>query len=466
MNKAFKKWTTVVLAVVLTVAFMPAGFGALGVDAPGVDKAYADNPEQTETENSELNGYITGLSSGKAQTGSTLSLSLEPYSVIYHFIGADPGAYLQWELWNGSTVESTKKITDSDKTFTVPDLAGGKSVRLCIVSSESNKIRSTAIKIPLIINIKSGPSITGLRYDSLSLLKKNMTVDLSGYGAYNTNANSSYKYQDTKIIKLYSNGKYFGTKSTDGSSIVFHNVPVKYNANNAIKVEIYMNLEGNTISGGSKTYTVPGGKLGKNTVRATKISKKKVIVKWSGVAGASGYYLYMGKKKIKTLSASKRKYTVNKKNAYKYRYKVVPYIKAGTKKYKGTSSAPKPKKNQLKLNRSTNYGSASYSTCPFRITKISLKGNVYTITGYAVNNRIYPMKKYKNFKLALYIDGKKAFSKKWSSKKINVKESSSKKIVIKVRGRAGVDLANYNTISYTEGGTPVWMWHGKVMKPL
>lgn len=41
MNKVFKKWTTVVLAVVLTVAFMPAGFGALGVDAPGVDKAYA-----------------------------------------------------------------------------------------------------------------------------------------------------------------------------------------------------------------------------------------------------------------------------------------------------------------------------------------------------------------------------------------------------------------------------------------
>lgn len=45
MKRMVKKWTTVLLAAVLAVAFMPAGFGVLGGDAPGsgpgVEKAYA-----------------------------------------------------------------------------------------------------------------------------------------------------------------------------------------------------------------------------------------------------------------------------------------------------------------------------------------------------------------------------------------------------------------------------------------
>ena len=103
-------------------------------------------------------------------------------------------------------------------------------------------------------------------------------------------------------------------------------------------------------------------------------------------------------------------------------------------------------------------------TCPFRMSKISLSGKTYTITGYAVNNRIWKMQLYKKLSLSLYVDGKKAFKKTLKNVKVNVGPSSSKKITVKVKGKAGMDLRNgvlYRSVSQT----PKWVFsNGREVK--
>lgn len=303
--------------------------------------------------------------------------------------------------------------------------------------------------------ITSGPSIDSV-FASKTILKKDITVNVSGYGAYFPEKDpSDVRYTYEKIVKLYRNGKLYGTRKTKDYQVVFKNVPVSYGKKDTFKVALFMNLEGNEVAGPSNTYYITSEKLGKNTVYATKISKNQAYLRWSGVSGAQGYLIYKGNKKVKTVKAKVYKCAIKKKGAGSGKYKVVPYVKSGKKVYKGKSNAAKLKANQITYNRSLNPSSHSYATCDFELTKVSLSGSTYTVTGYAVNNRIFTMKKYKSLKVGIYVDGKKGFMKTYKNYRVNVGDTRAKKIVLKIKGKAGLDLAHGN-ISLTVGEDPDW----------
>lgn len=305
------------------------------------------------------------------------------------------------------------------------------------------------------INVVSGPYFTGVQYKG-SLLNKTLYVNWMGsFQYYLSSAPSDYKTCDDIIIKLYVDGKLIATKTNSSGEVVFGNVKVKYNKTTNIKVAMSVKILGVEIAGPAKTYTISNSKLGKNKVFATKLNSKSVSLRWTGVVDAEGYYIYMGKKKIKTVSAKTNRVTIKKKKAGKSKFKVIPIVKSGKTVYKGSSNKAKPKSNVAKFSRSLNVRSYSYATCPYVITKVSLKGKTYTVTGYAVNNRIFKMKKYKTLSVILTVDGKKAFGKKFKNKKLNVKPTSVKKFSFKVKGKAGKDLANgrtYLSVNYD----PVW----------
>lgn len=306
------------------------------------------------------------------------------------------------------------------------------------------------------ILIDSGFSISGRpQFSGTTPLKTNITIYFSGTPYYHTNTDSDVK-EAKKKVKLSCNGKEVGTKIVTNYSVTFKNLPLKYNAKNEIILtKILSTPYGDFAAKTTNSYYYTTQKLTKPSLRVTKISKKNAHLVWGKVAGATHYWVYKGSKKIKELKG-KTAYTVKGKKAGASKYRVQAVIKSGGKVYKSAfSKLVKPAANVIKFNRSVNYTSTSYATCPFRITKISLSGKTYTVTGYAVNNRIFKMVKYKNLTAGLRVGGKKAFSKKYKNYKVNCKPSSSKKIVLKIKGRAGVDLRN-GTITYTEGGTPVW----------
>ena len=214
---------------------------------------------------------------------------------------------------------------------------------------------------------------------------------------------------------------------------------------------------GKEISGPTFPFTDQIDKLAKNKTYATAISSNKVSLKWAGVAGASGYYIYKGSKKIATVKASKRSYTVKKKGAAKSKYKVVPFIKSGGKAYKSGSNAAKPAKNVIKYNRSINPSAHSYCSCDFVVTKVELKGSTYYVTGYAVNNRIFKCNKYSKLTVSMRMGSKKLFSKTYKNMKLNVSPTSSKKITLKIKGKTGVDLAHASDMIFLDvSQTPKW----------
>lgn len=304
------------------------------------------------------------------------------------------------------------------------------------------------------IYIDQGPEITSVLYSS-GPVSKDITVNINGYCRYHTDSDSSIKYVYDKTVHLYSNGSLIGSQTTNANRVKFSNVPVKYGSNSDIKVEIVLDIEGTKITGKAFNYIIPGETLTAPSLSATRINSKEASLAWSYVKNANGYEVWKGNKKIKTVG-NVNKCSVKGKGAGKASYKVYAVLNHNNHSYKSAAAIAKPKKNEIIFRRSVNYKTTSYATCPFRITKISLKGNTYTVTGYAVNNRIFKMKKYKNLRVGLYANGKKAFKKKYKSKVINCKRSSSKKIVLKIKGKKGVDLRNSGGLSYIEGGTPVW----------
>lgn len=226
-------------------------------------------------------------------------------------------------------------------------------------------------------------------------------------------------------------------------------VPISYGTN-TITVALYSRINGEDYFQTAYDLTVKSASLPKNKVYATKISANKAIVRWTGSAGAKGYYVYKGKKKVKKVGASTRKVTIKSKGAGKAKYKVIPYI--GSKK--GKSTVMKAKANVLKRSISTYYKNYDYAKGQCVIKKISGSGKKYTITCYAINNRMFKLKKYKKITITVYADGKKLFKKTIKNKKVNVKEYGSKKFTIKARGKEG-DL-KHGSVTFSVSYTPYW----------
>ena len=91
---------------------------------------------------------------------------------------------------------------------------------------------------------------------------------------------------------------------------------------------------------------------------------------------------------------------------------------------------------------------------PFFVKKISLKGKTYTITGYAVNKRRLKLEKYHRLKIRVLSCGKTAFSKTWKDLSVNAGASSSKRLVLKAKGKAGLDL--HANCAYNAYWEPMW----------
>ena len=293
--------------------------------------------------------------------------------------------------------------------------------------------------------INEGPSINSVSYSGNSLLTKTFSVSTTSDTATYSIKEDSYKdlYRADCYMRLYKNGTAVATVKVSGNEAVFKNIAVTYGKNTSFKAQLLMRIPGiNDINGPSYSFTFKGGSIPNIKAFATKISKKKVYLRWQSVTGISGYYIYMGKKKVKTVGAKTTRKMISKKKAGKSKFKVVPFLKIGKSVYKSTSNKAKPKKNQAKWYRNLNVTSHRYATCDFEVTKISLSGKTYKVTGYALNNRIFKVKKYKSLKISLRVDGKKAFSKKFKNVKLNIGKEKKKKFTFKIKGKAGKDLAN------------------------
>ena len=359
---------------------------------------------------------------------------------------------------------------DGYETTVVPECVGNETLKLKVKASFKGKylcffihdpeggttnLNSETFKVvDGQIHVDGGPSF-GSIYGTKSFLKKNFTIGLNGYGTYRLNDESDVYTTYKKIVKLYRNGKLVGTQKTEGYEVVFKNIPVSYGKNDTFKAALFMDIEDVEVAGPTTTFKTTSEKVPNIKAFATKISAKKAYLRWQIVNGVTGYYIYMGKKKVKTVGAKTNKKMITKKKAGKSKFKVIPFVKVSGKVYKSSSNAAKPKKNQVKWSRNLSVKSYGYATCPFVVTKISLSGKTYTVTGYALNNRMWKVKKYKSLTVGLRVDGKKAFNKKFKNKKLNIKEYKKKKIVLKIKGKAGADLAN-GSVSLSVGQNPDW----------
>ena len=465
---------SIVAIATLSMLLLVGFFTGIGLKA---DYAYASRFVAAGGD-FDYNGIVSGLNgNGTADPGATLTVKLNDLESRAPGIKSAYGhgaIKIYWQI-AGSETEVNPDYSSADGgTFSIylDESYADKTITFFTSGNyDSTNYNNNAAPVKvnsLVAHIVKGPSIDSVKVGG-SPVSKIVQVYTGGYGEYYTinEYNTDYVYERTIVLSV--DGKQVASKTATHSSsssieVDFANVPVPYNKKCTLKVSLYMNILGTKVAGPSKSYTVSASSLGKNSVVATKISKRQAQVRWGGVAYATGYRIYQGSKMIKQVGSTTRTYAVKRAGAGSAKFKVVPILKSGSKVYTGTSTQAKPKSNVVSLHPSTSYRSASYMTCPFRMSKISLSGKTYTITGYAVNNRIWKMQLYKKLSLSLYVDGKKAFKKTLKNVKVNVGPSSSKKITVKVKGKAGMDLRNgvlYRSVSQT----PKWVFsNGREVK--
>lgn len=335
----------------------------------------------------------------------------------------------------------------------------GLYIRLYTIEKEAggtNSKSDSAVKVESVINVNSGPSF-GSAYRGKSTYGRQFTFEVNGWMECETQKAHNAITIKEKIVRLYRNGSLVGEERTGdyNGKVIFNDIDVSYDTKDSFKAQIFVKLGGSEVSGPVFNFEDQADQMSKNKVVATKLSSKKALLKWSGSSGASGYYIYKGSKKIAEVAAAKRSFTVSKSGAGKAKYKVVPFVKSGASIYTGKSGTAKPKTNAVKFKRSISPKSYSYCTCLFVVTKVELKGRTYIVTGYAVNNRIFKMNKYSKLSISMTADGKKAFSKTYKNLKVGVGASKSKKMTLKIKGKAGRDLAN-GSVYLTVTEKPKW----------
>ena len=279
---------------------------------------------------------------------------------------------------------------------------------------------------------------------------ESVTASPKGPGVATIHVRTSTDYSSC-YLEFYRNGAFHKQVHMQTYSNSF-DVPVTYAGVTTYTVKCYIMDGGQKVYGNEMSVKATSGRMGTVRLTCTKISPRVFSLKWHGATGPSGYYVYAGKKLIKKTSKTQLKY---KKKGGKKSFRVVPYVNIDGKRYTGLSSnKAKPKPNMARFSKSTYYKNYSYATCPFVIKKVSLKGKTYTIIGYAVNNRIFKMKKYHRLQIRVTSSGKTAFSKTWRNLSVNAGSSSAKRVVLKVRGKAGMDL--HADCHYYAHWEPIW----------
>ncbi len=151
MKAIGRKLCVILLAIITVVAFTPV------MDGP----AYAGGGGGSQLP--YLNNFIDDLNTdGTATEGKTISLLAGPNDLIGALYasgeaseleaamdnGSDP--YFRWEVWSGSDIETTKKVTASDYSFTVPSGSAGKTIILrlfCGTGPEDFQYASESVTI-------------------------------------------------------------------------------------------------------------------------------------------------------------------------------------------------------------------------------------------------------------------------------------------------------------------------------
>ena len=252
-------------------------------------------------------------------------------------------------------------------------------------------------------------------------------------------------------LEFYRDGTFYKQEYLQAPSGSFE-LPVAYIGVTTYTVKCYIMDGGQKVYGNEMSVNAKSGGMGKIKLTCTKINPRVVSLKWYGGNNPSGYYVYAGKKLIKNTSKIYFKY---KKKAGKKSFRVVPYADIEGKRYTGRSSnKAKPKPNVARFSKSNYYKDRSDAMCPFFVKKISLKGKTYTITGYAVNKRRLKLEKYHRLKIRVLSCGKTAFSKTWKDLSVNAGASSSKRLVLKAKGKAGLDL--HANCAYNAYWEPMW----------
>ena len=132
-----------------------------------------------------------------------------------------------------------------------------------------------------------------------------------------------------------------------------------------------------------KSVTAKTQKMGKTpTPKASKITKDSITLKWSEVAGATGYrvYQYKGGKWVKIKSVTTNSYTVKSlKNATTYKFRIKPYAKPASGTVWGSTSKTLSVKTTDPTKTKITYAAVTETTVTLKWSKVS------SATGYRLS---------------------------------------------------------------------------------
>ncbi len=132
-----------------------------------------------------------------------------------------------------------------------------------------------------------------------------------------------------------------------------------------------------------KSITAKTQKMGKTpTPKASKITKDSITLKWSKVAGASGYrvYQYKGGEWVKIKSVTTNTYTVTKlKSATTYKFRIKPYAKPASGTVWAATSSTLSVKTTDPTKTKITYAAVTDTTVTLKWSKVS------SATGYRLS---------------------------------------------------------------------------------
>ncbi len=232
-------------------------------------------------------------------------------------------------------VGKTSQITVTDNTGEITYSSDNTSVATV---NSSGKITAKA----------AGTATITVKEDDIKLISYTVTVSLAAPTISSVkNTTSGIKVTwgavsgATSYI-IYRSTSKSGTYSKVGTSTStsFTNKTSGTNKISANKTYYYKVVATDGTNKSSKSSASSAIKFLKASVSKLTNTSSGVKITWSKVTGASGYYVYRGSTKIKTISSgSTVSYTdtsVKSKNAKKYTYHVVPYYTSSGSKIAGT----------------------------------------------------------------------------------------------------------------------------------
>lgn len=463
-------------AAALMIVMIPAMMAAIGVRAPGVEEVHAGgsvdlnvtfhgaNSDGTIYNGEEI--YVSASDLAKSYgmtedefTGLVSSKKVGVHFSVSYYYDSDTGMMNPIEIEKGQYSQMIK-TTFSTGAYRATISPGwyphdGVFAAVCLHTEstteevDSNYNNNTESH-KIVDRFESKTQINSTYYKSCTFNKATLVFSLAQQGQYRrSDFSGTYTANDTMFRFFNSKGKEFAHFKRSGSTNLEMKIPISY-GKNKVTMGVYSIYDGKEYFANSYILNLTSAKVGKNTVRATKLSKNKVYLRWNGVKGVSGYYVYKGSKKIKKLKKSARKYTVSKKGAGKAKYRVIPFYK----KHKGKSNKVKPKANVFKTGYSSYYGNDGVRQGSLKLMKVSGNGKKYTATFYSLNNSIFKLEKYKKIVFKIYADGKLVGKKTIRNKKFPVKPLSSRKMVIRFKGKER-DI-KYASITYSVKVSPRW----------